>query len=205
MLHNGKRCYSFLTCIRKGDCILISLCSLSHSVTSTNSLRVIGGAKVDENLNKPERIDVTRTLEIQDNQDGASANNLNKGTSTYGEGLERLPDKTNYISSLNDVMCRPQNSNVDDLVPSYPVEKKKDVPNTSQVFFSYAKKKNARQADNRDAVMIPCMVNEPNASESGIIVKVSRRSIFRYFSSLDFIFIFRYLKICSLSKFHIYQ
>ncbi|KAG7025400.1 hypothetical protein SDJN02_11895 [Cucurbita argyrosperma subsp. argyrosperma] len=142
-----------------------------HGVTSTNSLRVIGGAKVDENLNKPERIDVTRTLEIQDNQDGASANNLNKGTSTYGEGLERLPDKTNYISSLNDVMCRPQNSNVDDLVPSYPVEKKKDVPNTSQVFFSYAKKKNARQADNRDAVMIPCMVNEPNASESGIKVK----------------------------------
>lgn len=204
------RCYSFLTCMQKGDCILISLSYLSRRETSTDSLRPICGEKIeiDENLNRPERIDVTRKLEIQNNQDGedgASANNWNKGTSINGKGLERLPDKTNYVSSLHDVIYRPQSNNVDDLVPSYPVEKKKDVPNTSQVIVSYTKKRNARQLDNHYEVMTPCMVNELNASESGIKVKVRRRSLFRYLSSLDFIFIFRDLKIHILSQFYTYR
>lgn len=143
-------------------------------------MQVIGGEKIDENLNKPERIDVKSKLKVQNNQDGASAYNLNKETSIYGEGLEKLPDKTNYVSSLNDAICRPLSSNVYDLVPSYPVEKKKDVPNTSQVTFSYTKKRNAWQVDNRYEVMIPCMVNESNASESGTKVKVRRKSLFTY-------------------------
>lgn len=142
-----------------------------HRETSSDSLRVISEEKIDENLNRPERIDLTGKVKIQNNQNGASANNLNKGASIYGEGLERLPDKINCVSSLHDAICRPQSTSVDDLVPSYPVEKKKDLPNTSQVIVSYTKKRNARQVDNRCEVMFPCMVNESNASESGIKVK----------------------------------
>lgn len=152
--------------------MLISLSFLLRRETSSDSLRVISEEKIDENLNRPERIDLTGKVKIQNNQNGASANNLNKGASIYGEGLERLPDKINCVSSLHDAICRPQSTSVDDLVPSYPVEKKKDLPNTSQVIVSYTKKRNARQVDNRCEVMFPCMVNESNASESGIKVKV---------------------------------
>ncbi|XP_022150350.1 uncharacterized protein LOC111018541 isoform X2 [Momordica charantia] len=139
--------------------------------TSRDSLRVVSGEKMDENLSKLERIDAPRKLEIQNDQDGDSANDLSKGTSIYGEGLEKLHNKTNHVGSLHDAICRPQITNVDDLVPSYPVDKKKDVPNTSQVIVSYTKKRNARQVDNGHEVMIPCTGNESNASESGIKIK----------------------------------
>ncbi|XP_038884898.1 uncharacterized protein LOC120075512 isoform X4 [Benincasa hispida] len=137
-----------------------------HRETSLDNLGGIGEEKIDENLNRPERIDVTRKLKIQNDQNGASANHMYTEASTCGEGLERLSDNTNCVGGLHDAICRPQSANVDDIVPSYTAEKKKDVPNTSQVIISYTKKRNARQADNHYEVMTPCMINESNALES---------------------------------------
>lgn len=149
---------------------------------------VIGEEKVDENLNRPERIDVIRRLKVQNNQNGASANNLNIRANIYGKGFERLPDKTNCVGSLHDAIYRPQSTSVDDLVPSYPVEKKKDVPNTSQAIVSYTKtytkKITDRQVDNSYELMIPCMVNESDASESGIKAKVRNWGLFTKFRDL---------------------
>ncbi|TYK03479.1 40S ribosomal protein S15a-1 [Cucumis melo var. makuwa] len=158
-----------------GDSILIFLSFHSRRESSSDKLGVIGEEKVDENLNRPERIDVIRRLKVQNNQNGASANNLNIRANIYGKGFERLPDKTNCVGSLHDAIYRPQSTSVDDLVPSYPVEKKKDVPNTSQAIVSYTKtytkKITDRQVDNSYELMIPCMVNESDASESGIKAK----------------------------------
>ncbi|XP_011656540.1 uncharacterized protein LOC101206764 isoform X1 [Cucumis sativus] len=142
-----------------------------HRESSSDKLGVIGEEKVDENLNRRERIDVTRKLKVENNQNGASANNLNKSANIYGKGLERLPDKTNCVGSLHDAIYRPQSTSAVDLVPFYPVEKKKDVPNTSQDIISYTSKITDRKVDNSYELMIPCIVNESNASESGIKVE----------------------------------
>ncbi|XP_023548860.1 uncharacterized protein LOC111807382 isoform X3 [Cucurbita pepo subsp. pepo] len=159
-----------------------------HRETLTDNLGVVGGEKIDENLNKPKRKDVTRKLGTQNNQDDATTNNMNKGTSIYDAGLERLPDKTNCMSSLHDAICRPQSPSVDDLVPSNPMEKRKGVPTPTQVIMSYVKKIHGspvynhyeatipcsvtgRQVYNHYEATIPCTVNESKASESGIKVE----------------------------------
>ena len=195
--------------IRRSDCILISLSSLSRRETLTDNLGVVGGEKIDENLNKPKRKDVTRKLGTQNNQDDATTNNMNKGTSIYDAGLERLPDKTNCMSSLHDAICRPQSPSVDDLVPSNPMEKRKGVPTPTQVIMSYVKKIHGspvynhyeatipcsvtgRQVYNHYEATIPCTVNESKASESGIKVEV-RCCASLHILSLDFLFIFRIL------------
>ena len=170
MLHSGI-IILFLTCIEIDD-ILIFLSFYSRRESSSDKLGVIGEEKVDENLNRRERIDVTRKLKVENNQNGASANNLNKSANIYGKGLERLPDKTNCVGSLHDAIYRPQSTSAVDLVPFYPVEKKKDVPNTSQDIISYTSKITDRKVDNSYELMIPCIVNESNASESGIKVEV---------------------------------
>ncbi|XP_022929889.1 uncharacterized protein LOC111436360 isoform X2 [Cucurbita moschata] len=156
--------------------------------TLTDNLGVVGGEKIDENLNKPKRKDVTRKLGTQNNQDDATTNNMNKGTSIYDAGLERLPNKTNCMSSLHDAICRPQSPSVDDLVPSNPMEKRKGVPTPTQVIMSYVKKIHGspvynhyeatipcsvtgRQVYNHYEATIPCTVNESKASESGIKVE----------------------------------
>ncbi|KAG7013892.1 hypothetical protein SDJN02_24061, partial [Cucurbita argyrosperma subsp. argyrosperma] len=156
--------------------------------TLTDNLGVVGGEKIDENLNKPKRKDVTRKLGTQNNQDDATTNNMNKGTSIYDAGLERLPDKTNCMSSLHDAICRPQSPSVDDLVPSNPTEKRKGVSTPTQVIMSYVKKIHGspvynhyeatipcsvtgRQVYNHYGATIPCTVNESKASESGIKVE----------------------------------